>query len=165
MFLKSQRIGTIIWKKSYGPVERPQKKQQIRRLFLLTFGHDAILPLEICLQSVRVQRQNDLQLEQYWEMIFDELVDLDEERLDAMEMQARQKECVAKVYNSKVRVKTFTVDDYVWKVILPMDRRDRTLGEWSPKWERPFLLIRTFTNNAYEIKEHGMDKRVLRVNG
>ena len=48
-------------------------------------------------------------------------------------------------------MKTFEVDDYVWKVILPMDRRDRTLGKWSPKWEGPFQVIRTFTNNAYEI--------------
>lgn len=29
--------------------------------FRLTFGHDAVLPAEICLQSVRVQRQNDIQ--------------------------------------------------------------------------------------------------------
>lgn len=115
--------------------------------FRLTFGHDAILPLGICLHSVRVQRQNDIQSEQYWEMMFDELVDLDEERLAAMETLTRQKERVAKVYNRKVREKTFTIDVYVWNVILPMDRRYRTLGKWSPKWEGPFQVIRTFTNN------------------
>lgn len=65
----------------------------------------------------------------------------------------------------KVRAKTFTVDDYVWKVILPMDHRDRPLGKWSPKWEGPFQVIQTFANIAYEIKELGMDQRVLRVNG
>lgn len=99
-------------------------------------------------------------------MMFDELVDLDEERLAAVEMLARQKERVAKVYNRKVREKTFIVNDYVWKVILPMDRRlTKFLGKWSSKWEGPFQVIRAFTNNAYEIKEVGMDQRVLRLNG
>lgn len=123
------------------------------------------MPLDIFLQSFIVQRHNDLQSEQYWEMMFDELVDFDEERLAVVEMLVRQKERVAKVYNIKVREKTFTVDDYVWKVILPMDLRDRTLGKWSPKWEGSFQVIRTFSNNAYEIKKLGGDQRVLRVNG
>ena len=97
--------------------------------------------------------------------MFDELADLDEERLAAIEMLIRKKERVAKVYNRKIKEKTFIDNDYVWKVILPMDRRDRTLGKWSPKWERPFQVTRTYINNAYEIKELGGDQRVLRVNG
>ena len=65
--------------------------------FRLTFGHDVVLPVEICLQSVRMQRQNNIQSEQYWELIFDELIDLDKERLVTMEVLIRQKACMAKV--------------------------------------------------------------------
>ncbi|XP_050896627.1 uncharacterized protein LOC127103406 [Lathyrus oleraceus] len=133
--------------------------------FRLTFGHDAIFPMEICLQAVRVHRQNALQSKQYWNMMFDELDDLDKERLVAIEMLIWKKERVAKVYNRKIKEKTFVDNDYVWKVILLMDHRDRTLGKWSPKWEGPFRVTRTYSNNAYEIKELGGDKRVLRVNG
>lgn len=61
-------------------------------------------------------------------------------------------------------MKTFAINDYVWKVILPMDQRDRTLGKWSPKWEGPFQIIPTFMNNAYEIQELGINRRILRVN-
>ncbi|XP_050895193.1 uncharacterized protein LOC127101794 [Lathyrus oleraceus] len=132
--------------------------------FRLTFGHDAILPVEIYLQSVRVQRQNELQSEQYWNMMFDKLADLDK-GLVATEMLIRQKERVAKVYDRKVREKTFADNDYVWKVILPMDHRDRTLGKWSPKWEGPFQVTRKYSNNAYEIEELDGGQRVLRVNG
>lgn len=56
--------------------------------------------------------------------MFDELTDLDEERLVAMDVLIRQKARVARVYNRRVKTKTFAVNDYVWKVILPMDRRD-----------------------------------------
>ena len=56
-------------------------------------------------------------------------------------------------------------EDLVWKVILPMDRKDRTMGKWSRKWEGPFRIIQTFSGGAYEIEELGEDQRLLRVNG
>lgn len=48
---------------------------------------------------------------------------------------------------------------------LPMDRRERTLGKWSPNWEGSFQVIQAFSNNAYEIEELVVDKRILRING
>ena len=66
-------------------------------------------------------------------MMLDKLVDLDEERLNALELLKRQKKRVEKAYNKKVKVKPFSNGDLVWKVILPMDRRDKTLGKWAPK--------------------------------
>lgn len=61
--------------------------------------------------------------------MFDELVDLDEERLDALDVLMRHKERMAKAYNKKVKFKTFSLGDLVWKVILPMDQKDRTLSK------------------------------------
>ncbi|XP_050877722.1 uncharacterized protein LOC127081513 [Lathyrus oleraceus] len=153
-------LDQILWACRTSPKEATSSMP-----FRLTFGHDAISLTEICLQYVRVQRQNDLQSEQYWNMIFDELVVLDEERLVVVEMLIWQNERVAKVYNRKIKGKTFIDNDHVWKVILSMDHRDRTLGKWSPKWEGPFRVTRTYRNNAYEIEELGGDQRVLRVNG
>ena len=94
-----------------------------------------------------------------------ELVDLDEERLYALEVLRRQKERVARAYNKRVKGKIFSNDDLVWKVILPMDRKNKSLGKWSPHWEGPFRIIRTFTSNAYAIEELEEDKRILRING
>lgn len=77
----------------------------------------------------------------------------------------RQKKRVEKYYNKKVKVKIFLLEDLVWKLILPMDRKDRALGKWSPKWEGPFQIIKVFSNSAYEIEELNKDKIILRVNG
>ena len=46
-----------------------------------------------------------------------------------------------------------------------MDRKDRSLGKWSPKWEGPFQNFQVLSNGAYEIEEFSEDKRILRVNG
>lgn len=98
-------------------------------------------------------------------MMLDELVDLDEERLSSLEKLISQKEHVDRAYNKKVLIKVFSNGDYIWKVILPMDRKDRTLGKWSPNWEVPFQVIQSFSNSAYEIEKLDVDRRILRVNG
>jgi hypothetical protein len=133
--------------------------------FQLTFGHDAVLPVEVYLQSVRIQREGEIPSDLYWEMMINELVDLDEERLHALEVLRRQKERVARAYNKRVKSKTFTTNDLVWKVILPMDRKNKALGKWSPHWEGPFRILKAFSNNAYEIEELAEDRRILKVNG
>jgi len=45
--------------------------------------------------------------------MLDELVDLDEERLMALEVLTKQKERVAKAYNEKVKSKLFAQGDMV----------------------------------------------------
>jgi len=134
-------------------------------LFRLVFGHDAVLPVEIYLQSARVQRQMEISSDHYWDMMIDEMVDLDEERLTTLETLVRQKERNAKAYNKKVKPKSFNIGDLVWKVLLPMDKKDRVLGKWSPRWEGPFKVVQVFSNGAYEIEELAPIKRIFRING
>lgn len=101
--------------------------------FQLTYCHDVALPIEIYLQSTRIQRHHEIPSESYWNMMLDDLVDLDEERLSALELLKRYKKRVEKSYNKRVKVKLFSTGDLVWKVILPMNCKDRTFGKWSPK--------------------------------
>lgn len=65
-------------------------------------------------------------------MMLDELTDIDEQRLVALDILTRQKERVAKAYNKKVKAKSFVTGDLVWKVILPVDKKGMSLGKWSP---------------------------------
>jgi len=64
-----------------------------------------------------------------------------------------------------VKSKLFAQGDLVWKVILPMDRKNQVLGKWSPSWEGPWQILRVFSNNVYEIEELNDDQRILRING
>ncbi|XP_058758982.1 uncharacterized protein LOC131632216 [Vicia villosa] len=100
--------------------------------FRLAYGHDAVFLVEIHVQSVRIQRQHEILFEDYWNMMADELVDLDEERMLALDSLRGQKDRVAKAYNKKVKDKVFTVDVLVWNVVLPIYKNDRFLGKWSP---------------------------------
>lgn len=84
-------------------------------------------------------------------MMLDELVNLDGERLVALDVLIRQKGRVSRAYNKKVKVKTFSIGDCVWKVSLNMDKKDKSLAKCFPRLECPFLVIQVFSNNAYEI--------------
>lgn len=63
---------------------------------------------------------------------------LDEVRLIALDMLLRQKEWVDKIYNKKLKLKVFLVNDLVWKVILPMNIKDKFLGNGHPTRKVPF---------------------------
>jgi hypothetical protein len=152
-------LGEALWACRTSPKESTNTTP-----FRLAFGHDDVLPVEILLQSTRVQRQIEIPTNHYWDILLDELVDLDEERLTALEVLTKQKEKVEKAYNKKVKSKLFDQGDLVWKVILPMDK-NRVLGKWSPSLEGPWEIRRVFSNNAYEIEELNDDQRVMRING
>ena len=96
-----------------------------------------------------MQRQSDIPTEYYWGMMYDTLVDVEEHRLAALDTLFRQKEQVARAYNRRVDAKVFVSRDMVWKVILPIDRRDIVMGKWSPNWEGLFQVLQVFSNNAY----------------
>lgn len=57
--------------------------------FRHTYGYDVVLPIEIHLQSDRGQRQFEISTENYWGMMFDKVVDLDEERLASLDILIR----------------------------------------------------------------------------
>ncbi|XP_075483761.1 uncharacterized protein LOC142523912 [Primulina tabacum] len=98
--------------------------------FSLTFGHDAVLPLEIMVPSMRVARQNELSLENYNEAMIMELEELDELRIQAYNAMLLQKQKVARIYNKRVNKKSFHEGEIVWKAILPIGTKDRELGKW-----------------------------------
>ncbi|XP_057451799.1 uncharacterized protein LOC130743570 [Lotus japonicus] len=97
-------------------------------------------------------------------MMLDELVNLDEERLLVLDTLTRQKDRIARAYNKKVRVKSFMPGDYVWKVILPVDKKDKRYGKWAPNWEGPFKVETVLHGNAYSIKELGGRTRQMTIN-
>ncbi|XP_027343131.1 uncharacterized protein LOC113855699 [Abrus precatorius] len=141
-----ETLNQVLWAYRNSPKEATGTTP-----FRLVYGHKVVLPVEVNLQSVRLQRQFELPSEDYWALMFDELNALDEIRLSALEKMIRQKERISRSYNKKVRNKHFNSGELVWKVILPFDKKSRKLGKWSPNWEGPFEIENVFSNNAYSI--------------
>ncbi|XP_034213016.1 uncharacterized protein LOC117625587 [Prunus dulcis] len=112
---------------------RTSKRSAMRTTPLaLIYGHDAVLPLEISIKSLRVVRHAEWSKDEYEQAMTQELDDLDEVRLGAIDRLKAQKEAVAQAYNKRTKGKSFGVGDLVWKTILPVGSKDPKFSKWSP---------------------------------
>jgi len=57
-------LDQALWAYRNSPIESTNTTP-----FRLTFGHDIILPVEICLQSTRIQRQCEIPVDHYRDMV------------------------------------------------------------------------------------------------
>ena len=67
----------------------------------LVYGQEAVLPVEINLQALRIARQNELSAVDYNNLMMDRIDDVSEERLKALREIEKEKLRVAKAYNKR----------------------------------------------------------------
>ena len=77
-------------------------------------------------------KQDELLFNDYWNTMYDEINELESDRLNALESILRQKEVMSKAYNHQLKIKTFNMGNLVWKIILPINKKSRVFGKWSP---------------------------------
>jgi hypothetical protein len=117
--------------------------------FELVYGQEAVLPVEVSLQILRVIGQAHLSAKEYNELMMDKIDDAPESWFKALEEIEKEKVKIAKAYNKCVMEKLFQVGDLVWKMILLLGTQSDKFGRWSPSWERLFRVIRVVLGNAY----------------
>ncbi|CAN6555418.1 unnamed protein product [Malus baccata var. baccata] len=110
--------------------------------YALTFGQDAVLPIEINVSSIRIQNQFGLHSEEYIEAMCQRIEDLDVARIEALNQIQEGKRDVARAYNKKVKLKSFKEGDLVWKAVLPLGAQLRGFGKWSPRGNVLSLLVK-----------------------
>jgi hypothetical protein len=105
--------------------------------------------MEISLNGVRFAKQNDLTVDDYYNSMMDNIDEVTDKRATALGEIEKDKIMVAKVYNKKIKAKSFQVGDLIWKIVLPLKSKDRKFGKWSPSWEGPYKVIQVMSGNAY----------------
>jgi hypothetical protein len=129
--------------------------------FELVCGQEAVLPVEIGLQSLRVTGRGSLSAKEYHELMMGKIDDVPESWFKALKEIGKEKIKIAKAYNKRVMEKSFQVGDIVWKMILPLGTRSGKFGKWSPSWKRPFRVIRVVPGNTYfmeDLEGHSLPK-------
>ncbi|XP_058217478.1 uncharacterized protein LOC131328562 [Rhododendron vialii] len=103
--------------------------------YMLVYGHDPVLTMEVAVKSARIAYQHGLTPADYTQAMLIELEDLDEVRLAALDHMLVQKRIVARSYDKCVRRESFSEGDLVWKVVFPLGEKNSRYGKWSPTWE------------------------------
>ncbi|KAM2143229.1 hypothetical protein ACFX1R_047052 [Malus domestica] len=133
--------------------------------YALTYGHDAVLPVDLSINSLRLIEQSSLFSAEYNQSMRQELEDLEEARLDAYNLLVAQKQIAERAYNQKVRQKTFGEGELVWQTVLPVGIKDPRFGKWSPNWEGPFIVHKVYGKGAYHLKDRTGVVHKLPING
>jgi hypothetical protein len=102
--------------------------------FELVYWQEAILPVEVNLDALRIARQNELSVVDH-NLMLDRLDEVSDERVKDLGEIEGDKLRVARAYNKKVKEKLFQVGDLVWKTILTIGSRTNKFGKWSPNWK------------------------------
>jgi hypothetical protein len=74
---------------------------------------EALLPVEISLNTVRFAKQNDLAIGDYYNSMIYNIDEVTDKRVTTLGEIEKDKIMVAKAYNKKVKAKSFQVGDLV----------------------------------------------------
>jgi hypothetical protein len=116
------------------------------------YGQEAVLPIEVNLGAYRLAKQNNLNVESYYALMMDNIDEVTDKRMEALEEVEKDKRRVARAYSKKVKAKCFQVDDLVWKMILPIGSKSNKFGKWSPSWEGPCKVVKVCSENSYMVE-------------
>uniref|UniRef100_A0A2N9IKM3 Uncharacterized protein n=1 Tax=Fagus sylvatica TaxID=28930 RepID=A0A2N9IKM3_FAGSY len=120
--------------------------------FKLTFGTEAVIPVEIGLTTLRTtfhkEEENEGQLRLNLDL-------LDETRDKAARRITLYQEKMAKYYNTKVKLRRFEIGDWVLRKITQATK-DPSQGKLGPNWEGPYKVIQYYRRGTYHLEDrHG----------
>jgi hypothetical protein len=117
--------------------------------FEFVYGQEAVLPVKVNLGAYRLAKQNDLSVDTYYALMVDNIDEVTDKCLEALEAIEKDKRRVARAYNKRVKAKSFQVEDLVWKTILPIGSMSNKFGKWSPSWECAYKVVSVCSGNSY----------------
>jgi hypothetical protein len=88
--------------------------------------------VEVNLDALRIARHNELSAVDYHNLMLDRLDEASDERVKTLGEIERDKLRVGRVYNKRVKEKSFEVKDLVRKTIFPIGSRSNKFRKWSP---------------------------------
>ncbi|XXG43863.1 hypothetical protein AAC387_Pa01g3805 [Persea americana] len=104
--------------------------------FSLTYGMEAIIPLEIRLPTIRTEayshEQNRMRIAEHLDLI-------EEQRDQALIRLAAYQQQLARSYQKKVRERVFKVGDLVLRKVF-LNTKDPNHGKLGPTWEGPYRV-------------------------
>ncbi|GKF15632.1 reverse transcriptase domain-containing protein [Tanacetum coccineum] len=116
--------------------------------FLLTYGMEVVIPVEIGMPTLRTTEVDMVQNNEALKINLDLL---EEKREHAAIREAKGKAKMEKYYNSKVRNTSFKPEDLVYHNNDASHVEEG--GKLSPKWEGPYEITEVLGKGAYKLSD------------
>ncbi|CAA0812399.1 Unknown protein, partial [Striga hermonthica] len=114
--------------------------------FSMVYGMEALLPIEVEVQS---QRSSMYDREQNEQLMMAALDTIEELRGKAAIRVEAYKQRMRAAHDKKVKTRRFHVGDLVWKRVDVL----KHVGKLEPNWEGPYLVEKVHAGGAYSLKD------------
>ena len=115
----------------------------------MTYGNEAVVPVEIGLTTLRTSTYDDQQNEEQLRLNLDLI---NEVRETAKVRMKRYQEKMVRHYNSKVKPKQFSIGDLVLRRVT-LATKDPSQGKLGPNWEGPYKVIEIRRPENYHLED------------
>ena len=115
----------------------------------MTFGSEAVVPVEIGLTTLRTSTYDEQQNEEQLRLNLDLI---DEVRETAEARMKRYQEKMARHYNSKVKPRQLLSGDLVLQKIT-LATKNPSEGKLGPNWERPYKVKEVRRPGTYHLED------------
>jgi ribonuclease HI len=142
-----EELPSVLW--AYRTTVRTPTKETP---FKLTYGTEAVIPVEIGLTTLRTTFHNEGENEGQLRLNLDLL---DEVRERAARRIALYQGRMARYHNAKVKLRRFEVGDWVLRKVTQATK-DPSQGKLGPNWEGPYKIIQYYRRGTYHLEDrHG----------
>ena len=119
--------------------------------YSLVYGMEAVLPIELEVQSIRVVMEGEIPEAEWVESRYNQLCMLEEKRLRAMYHTQGYQRRAMRAFNKKVKPRELRIGDMVLKEIRNPMRDPREKGKFKPNWSGPFLIKEIFSGGGVRL--------------
>nr|KYP41659.1 Retrovirus-related Pol polyprotein from transposon 17.6 [Cajanus cajan] len=144
--ITANNIQKFFWKNVVTRFGIPSTKETP---FRLTYGTDAMIPVEVGEPSLRRTQFDE---DSNRETLNVEMDLVDEAREQALVNMEACRTRLAKKIRTKVKPREFQAGDLVWRVTGEA-RKDKAQGKLAPNWDSPFRIMHNLKNGAYKLEE------------
>ena len=123
---------------------------------MLVYSSEEVIPAEVEIPSLRIIQEVSLDDAEWIRSRHEQLMLIDEKRMDAVCHGQLYQNRMTKVFNKKVKPRQFTPGQLVLKKIFP--HQEEAKGKFAPNWQGPYMVLRVLSGGAVILAE--MDGRV-----
>ncbi|KAK4354625.1 hypothetical protein RND71_026819 [Anisodus tanguticus] len=117
----------------------------------LVYGTKVVLPAEVEIPSLRIIQEAELSEAKWIQNRDEQLMQIDEKRMNAVCHGLLYQNRMAKAFNKKVKPRVFKLGQLVLKRIFP--HQNEAKGKFAPNWQGPYIVHRVLTGGALILAE------------
>ncbi|XP_075101719.1 uncharacterized protein LOC142177152 [Nicotiana tabacum] len=114
--------------------------------YMLVYGTKSVIPAEVEIPSLKIIQEAKLGDAEWIRVRQEQLMLIDETRMDAVCHGQLYQNSIANAFNRKVKLRLFTTGQLVLKKIFP--HQEEAKGKFAPNWQGHYVVHRVLSGGA-----------------